>query len=94
MPQCTERILADVPADPRMTKKGYSNPCHGDPRELPDHQEKTNEVLDRGLMSSTVVVIAFAVVVVLLVLVSAVRVIKQYELGVLFRLRRLWQSRT
>ena len=42
-------------------------------------------------MSSTVVVIAFTVVVVLLVLVSAVRVIKQYELGVLFRLRRLWQ---
>jgi regulator of protease activity HflC (stomatin/prohibitin superfamily) len=77
-----------------MTKKGYSNPCHGDPREQPDHQEKANEILDRGLMSSTVVVIAFAVVVVLLVLVSAVRVIKQYELGVLFRLRRLWQSRT
>src|SRR6478609_5507241 len=91
-PRCTERILADVPADPRMTKKGYSNPCHGDPRELPDHQEKTNELLDRGLVSSTVVVIAI-VVVVLLVLVSAVRVIKQYELGVLFRLGRVQGTR-
>jgi len=44
-------------------------------------------------MSSTVVVIAFTVVVVLLVLVSAVRVIKQYELGVLFRLRRVRGTR-
>jgi regulator of protease activity HflC (stomatin/prohibitin superfamily) len=44
-------------------------------------------------MGSTVVVIAFAVVVVLLVLVAAVRVIKQYELGVLFRLRRVQGTR-
>ncbi len=44
-------------------------------------------------MSSTVIVVAIVVVVLLALLVSAVRVIKQYEQGVLFRLGRVLGAR-